>query len=58
MSGVMTLLSERVESLLPHKATAAACTSLWCSQQGDRHRFCHICVSGQILCGSWMTGPC
>ncbi len=65
MSGITTLLSERVESLLPHKATAAACTSTWCSSYCDEihgsclwlHRYCRVCTGG-LVCGSWSTGFC
>ncbi len=61
MSGITTLLSERVESLLPHKATAAACTSQWCSSTETAdgawlYRYCRLCV--HITCGLWMGGRC
>ncbi len=71
MRGLSTLLSTRVESLLP-RADAAACVpaSPWCSEtgvtcspgggdcHGGKHRECHLSCHGKAVCGSYVHGPC
>lgn len=68
MTGMKTLLSEHVESLLP-KASAAACIrpSEYCTSRtiacyrisgyiicSGEHRYCHISCHGKTTgCGPW-----
>jgi hypothetical protein len=67
MGGIRTMLSERVESLLPRTTAAAACLppSSWedfrfygnpyCSYS---ERTCHISCHGGTTCGPWTFYPC
>jgi hypothetical protein len=68
MSGLKTLLSQHVESLLP-RTDAAACIrpSQYCSNHCDKisgtcfwlHRYCHLSCFGRThTCGSWFVGKC
>jgi hypothetical protein len=62
MNGIRTMLSERVESLLPRTA-AAACVpyETWESIKGSCHdgagtfsyRSCHTSCYGKPVCGAW-----
>jgi hypothetical protein len=62
MNGIRTMLSERVESLLPRTA-AAACVpyETWSSTKGSCHdgagdiyyRLCHTSCYGKPVCGPW-----
>jgi hypothetical protein len=68
MSGFTTLLSDRVESLLPH-STAAACITpeTYCSSYCDDikgsclwlYRYCRLSCHGKFEgCGDWYDGRC
>ncbi len=64
MSGIKTLLLERVESLLPRTA-AAACVgeSTWCSERiygggGYSCRHCRLSCFGKGICSGWHHCKC
>jgi hypothetical protein len=65
MSGIRTLLLDRVESLLPRTVAAAACfnSSPWCSEivpaaGGHTCRHCHISCHGKTVCSKWHDCKC
>jgi hypothetical protein len=59
MNGIRTMLSERVESLLPRTTAAAACLppSRWSSFRFhgccSSFRSCHISCHGNTECAAW-----
>jgi hypothetical protein len=65
MTGIRTMLSERVESLLP-RTTAAACVTYhtWSSETSchdgccSYYRNCHTSCYGKAVCGPWEYSPC
>ena len=50
------LTSRMLETLLP-SASADACTSSWCQQNGSKRRCCKQCPDGTV-CTPYVTGQC